>query len=151
MFTSRDEYWMKQALALAERAKQANEVPVGVVIVLNDDLIAEGFNCPISTRDPTAHAEIVALRKAAEKIGNYRLLNTTLYVTLEPCIMCAGAMVHARIKRLVYGAADPKAGAIVSMSGMLDLSYLNHRVEHTGGLMAAECGEILSNFFRERR
>lgn len=151
MFDSRDEYWMKQAILLAESAKQAGEVPVGAVVVLNDAIIAEGYNRPISTRDPTAHAEIVALRTAAEKMGNYRLLNTTLYVTLEPCVMCAGAMVHARVKRLVYGAADPRAGAIVTMSSVVDLPFLNHRIEHAGGVLAGQCSELLSSFFRERR
>lgn len=151
MFTARDEFWMQQALTLAQKAKEVGEVPVGAVVVLNDELIAEGFNSPISTRDPTAHAEIVVMRKAAEKIGNYRLLNTTLYVTLEPCMMCAGAMVHARIGKLVYGATDPRAGAVVTMARMLDQSFLNHKVMHAGGLMAEACGGVLSSFFRERR
>lgn len=151
MFSSCDEYGMQQALMLAERARQAGEVPVGAVLMFNDEVIAEGYNCPISTCDPTAHAEIIALRNASKTIHNYRLLDTTLYVTLEPCIMCAGAMVHARIKRLVYGATDPRTGAIVSRAQVLDQSFLNHRVEHSGGLLAAECGELLSQFFRERR
>ncbi|VVC76294.1 tRNA-specific adenosine deaminase [Aquicella siphonis] len=151
MFSSQDEYWMRQALMMAEDARQAGEVPVGAVLVLGDEVIAQGFNCPISRLDPSAHAEMIALRRGAEKISNYRLLHTTLYVTLEPCIMCAGAMVHARIQRLVYGALDPRAGAVVSRARILDQEFLNHRVEYAGGLMAAECGEILTAFFRERR
>lgn len=151
MLTDRDEFWMQHALKLAEIASQNGEVPVGAVLVLNDEVIGEGFNCPISMNDPTAHAEIVAMRQAAQKINNYRLINTTLYVTLEPCIMCAGAMVHARIKRLVYGAEDQKAGAITSMAHMLNLPYLNHHVEHVGGLMRESCGMILSRFFQARR
>lgn len=143
--------WMQHALKLAERAQQEGEVPVGAVLVLNGELIAEGWNRPIAAHDPTAHAEIMALRAGAEKLGNYRLNDTTLYVTLEPCVMCAGAMVHARIKRLVYGAHDPKAGAIQSIFNILDSIRLNHRVEHAGGLLAAECGAILSRFFEMRR
>jgi tRNA(adenine34) deaminase len=151
MFTSRDEYWMGQALAMAESAKQAGEVPVGAVLVLNDELLVQAYNSPITDCDPSAHAEMAVLRKGGQALGNYRLLNTTLYVTLEPCFMCAGAMVHARIKRLVYGASDLKAGAVQSMCQCLDYSFLNHRVEYVGGLMAAKCGNLLSDFFRERR
>jgi len=151
MFTTRDEYWMQQAFQLAKMAAEADEVPVGAVLVLDDAIIADGYNCPISTRDPTAHAEIIALRKGAEKIGNYRLVNTTLYVTLEPCIMCAGTMVHARIKRLVYGAADPKAGAIQSKAQVLDKPFLNHRVVYAGGLLAEQCSQMLSRFFQDKR
>ncbi|MBX3710175.1 MAG: tRNA adenosine(34) deaminase TadA [Gammaproteobacteria bacterium] len=150
-FSSNDEHWMQRALALAHHAKQAGEVPVGALLVMNNEVLAEGYNCPISMHDPSAHAEIMVIRKAAEKIGNYRLLSTTLYVTLEPCIMCAGAMVHARINRLVYGAADLKAGAIISKMAVLEASFLNHHVEYTGGLLAEQCGAILSDFFRERR
>lgn len=151
MFTNQDEYWMQQALQLAMLAAAAEEVPVGAVLVLDDAIIAEGYNCPLSTHDPTAHAEMIALRKGAEKIGNYRLVNATLYVTLEPCIMCAGAMVHARIKRLVYGATDPKAGAIQSKAHILDKPFLNHRVAYAGGLLAAQCGQLLSRFFQDKR
>lgn len=151
MFTARDEFWMRSALLLAEHAEKNNEVPVGAVLVLDDCAISDGYNRPISTHDPCAHAEIIALRAGAEKIGNYRLINATLYVTLEPCIMCAGAMVHARIKRLVYGATDPKAGAIISMSHILDQPFLNHRIDHIGGLLAEQCACLLSDFFRERR
>lgn len=151
MFTNHDEYWMQRALELAGRAAQEGEVPVGAVLVLNDESIAEAYNAPISKHDPCAHAEILALRQGAEKIGNYRILNATLYVTLEPCIMCAGAMVHARIKKLVYGATDLKAGAIVSKAQIFAENFLNHKVEYAGGLLAQPCGEILSRFFQARR
>lgn len=146
-----DQYYMEQALALAEQAKQAGEVPVGALIVLDNEIIARGYNSPIGSHDPSAHAEIVALRKAAALIGNYRLLNTTLYVTLEPCLMCSGAMVHARIKRLVFGATDMRAGAVVSQVQSLDHTFLNHKVEYAGGVLKESCGKLLSDFFRERR
>lgn len=148
---SRDEYWMQRAIAQAEEAKRVNEVPVGAVLVRNDELIAEAYNCPIATHDPSAHAEMMVMRKAAEVIKNYRLLDTTLYVTLEPCLMCAGAMVHARIKRLVYGASDPRAGAIASRAKVLDHDFLNHRVEYAGNLLAEPCGYLLSEFFKAKR
>lgn len=151
MLTPQDEIWMRRALSMAEKARDAGEVPVGAVLVLDNEVIAQGFNCPISRQDPSAHAEMVVLRQGAEKIRNYRLLNSTLYVTLEPCIMCAGAMVHARVRRLVYGANDIRAGAVASCAQLLDQPFLNHRVEYAGGLLAAECGEILSAFFRARR
>lgn len=146
-----DEHWIRHALKLAERAQQEGEVPVGAVLVLNGEIIGEGWNRPIAAHDPTAHAEIMALRAGAEKLGNYRLNDTTLYVTLEPCVMCAGAMVHARIKRLVFGASDPKAGAIKSVFNILDSTRLNHRVEYVGGILAEECGGMLSQFFEARR
>lgn len=146
-----DTDWMQYALKLAERAQQEGEVPVGAVLVLNDEIIGAGWNRPIAAHDPTAHAEIMALRAGAEKLGNYRLNNTTLYVTLEPCVMCAGAMVHARIKRLVFGASDPKAGAIKSVFNILDSARLNHRVEYVGGILSDECGAMLSRFFEARR
>ncbi len=146
-----DTDWMHHALKLAERAQQEGEVPVGAVLVLNDEIIGEGWNRPIAAHDPTAHAEIMALRAGAAKLGNYRLNNTTLYVTLEPCVMCAGAMMHARIKRLVFGASDPKAGAIISVFNIFDSSKLNHRVEYVGGILSDECGAILSRFFEARR
>lgn len=148
---SDDLFWMQRAIQLAEEAAMAGEVPVGAVVVLDGQVIGEGSNRPISHHDPSAHAELVALRQAAEKIGNYRLLDTTLYVTLEPCMMCAGAMVHARVKRLVYGALDFKAGVIQSKTALLDQSFLNHRVEHVGGVLAEQCGSLLSEFFRKRR
>jgi len=143
--------WMRHALKLAERAQQEGEVPVGAVLVLNGEIIGAGWNRPIAAHDPTAHAEIMALRAGAEKTGNYRLNDTTLYVTLEPCVMCAGAMVHARIERLVFGASDPKAGAIVSIFTILDSGALNHCVRHTGGVLSDECGAMLSRFFEARR
>jgi len=148
---TKDEYFMQRALSLAEEAKRMAEVPVGAVLVLNDEVIGEGCNSPIHLHDPTAHAEILAMRRGAANIQNYRLLNTTLYVTLEPCMMCAGAMVHARIGRLVYGAADKKTGTIDSVAHSLDQPFLNHRVEYTGNFMAEPCGALLSDFFRERR
>jgi tRNA(adenine34) deaminase len=148
---SRDEYWMQRAIAQAEEARRVNEVPVGAVLVRHDEFIAEAYNCPIATHDPSAHAEMVVMRKAAQIIKNYRLLDTTLYVTLEPCLMCAGAMVHARIKRLVYGAADPRAGAITSKQKSLEYDFLNHRIEYSGNVLAEPCGHLLSEFFRTRR
>ena len=150
-FSEKDEHWMRHALQLAERAAREQEVPVGAVLVLDDEIIGEGYNSPITHRDPSAHAEIIALRNGAKSISNYRLLNTTLYVTLEPCIMCAGAMVHARVQRLVFGAKDPKSGAIESASQVLDFPFLNHRVNYAGGLLADHCGRVLSNFFWDRR
>jgi len=147
----RDAHWMRYALELAERAAAEGEVPVGAVVVLDDKVIGEGWNRPISSDDPTAHAEIVALRAAAQAMGNYRLPKTTLYVTLEPCVMCAGAMVHARVARLVFGAFDPKAGAAGSVFDILGSERLNHRVAVEGGLLAEECGARLQAFFRERR
>jgi len=142
---------MRRALGLAERAQGMGEVPVGAVLVREDDVIGEGWNCPISTRDPTAHAEIVALRAAGARIGNYRLLDTTLYVTLEPCVMCMGALAHARIKRLVFGATDPKRGAAGSVLQLAGAEFLNHRIDAEGGVLAEECGRLLNAFFRERR
>lgn len=146
-----DHAWMAHALRMAHNARQVGEVPVGAILVVDQQLIAEAYNCPISTCDPSAHAEIVVMRKAAEALKNYRLMNATLYVTLEPCVMCAGAMVHARIQRVVYGAYDQKAGAVASRGSVLDLPHLNHRVQHLGGVMKEECGAVLSEFFKERR
>ncbi len=142
---------MQRALDLARYAEAAGEVPVGAVVVLNGEVIGEGWNQPIVTHDPSAHAEMVALRAAARQIKNYRLTGATLYVTLEPCAMCAGAIVHARIARVVYGAADPKAGAAGSVFSLLDSERLNHRAEVVGGVLAGECGEILRMFFQSRR
>lgn len=149
--TSQDEYWMQKALALANRAAQSNEVPVGAVLVLGDKLIGEGFNQPIQSHDPCAHAEILALRQGAETLQNYRLINTTLYVTLEPCPMCAGAMIHARIHRLVFAAKDPRSGAAGSIMNLLQDPHLNHRVLIEQGILAEPAGHLLRNFFRERR
>ncbi|OGT56001.1 MAG: hypothetical protein A3F43_00105 [Gammaproteobacteria bacterium RIFCSPHIGHO2_12_FULL_42_10] len=151
MTDDRDLYWMQQALLLAVDAGRRGEVPVGALLVLDEVSIGVGYNRPIGDRDPTAHAEIIALRDAAKKINNYRLLDTTLYVTLEPCMMCAAAMVHARIKRLVYGAPDPKAGAIVSQAQILDAPFFNHRVAYYGNLLAMPCGELLRTFFKAKR
>lgn len=142
---------MRRALALAGEAEAAGEVPVGALVVLDGEVIGEGWNRPISSHDPTAHAEIVALRDAADRMGNYRLTGATLYVTLEPCLMCAGAMVHARIGRLVYGAPDPRAGAAGTVFEVLESPALNHRVEVAGGVLAMDCGERLRAFFRARR
>jgi len=146
-----DEHWMRHALTLARRAEAEGEVPVGAVLVLGDDCIGEGRNCPISAHDPTAHAEIVALRAAAQRLGNYRLPGTTLYVTLEPCVMCAGALIHARVARVVFAASDPKGGAAGSVFEVLGTDRLNHRVEVQGGLLAEECASLLQDFFAVRR
>lgn len=148
---SRDAYWMSQALTLAHQAASDGEVPVGAVLVLNDTLVASASNCPIATLDPTAHAEIAVMRAGAKALRNYRLLDCTLYVTLEPCAMCAGAMVHARIKRVVYGAFDARAGAVSSRLSLLDEPCLNHRVTHHGGVLADDCAAVLSAFFKARR
>lgn len=142
--------YMEQALVLAQHAEEQGEVPVGAILVLDDEIIGQGWNQPISTNDPTAHAEIIALRQGAAKLNNYRLLNTTLYVTLEPCVMCIGAMLHARIKRLVFGTFDPKTGAVESVFNLLD-TKLNHQITYQGGILADKCGEVLSAFFKQRR
>ena len=146
-----DERWMRHALALAAQGAVVGEVPVGCVIVRDGMVLGEGWNRPIGAHDPTAHAEVVALRDAAARAGNYRLVDTTLYVTLEPCVMCVGAIVHARVARLVYGAADPKTGAIESVFRLLEGEHHNHRVAVTGGVLGAECGERLREFFRAKR
>lgn len=146
-----DELYMHRALELAACGEAEGEVPVGAVLVHDGRVIAETWNRPISLDDPTAHAEILALRAAGQALGNYRLPGTTLYVTLEPCAMCAGAMVHARVARLVYGAADPRAGAVDSTIGLLRTPGLNHRVAVTGGVLGPECGAGLQAFFRARR
>lgn len=147
----RDQYWMQQALLQAKQAELAGEVPVGAVLVLNDEKVADGFNQPILSSDPTAHAEVVALRNAGQLMQNYRLLNTTLYVTLEPCAMCAGAIIQARISRVVYGAYDPRAGAVTSVFQVFDEPCLNHRVEYQGGVLTERCSQQLKDFFRQRR
>ncbi|WP_024870940.1 tRNA adenosine(34) deaminase TadA [Tolumonas lignilytica] len=146
-----DSYWINHAIQLARRAEEAGEVPVGAVLVLDNQIIGEGWNLSISTHDPCAHAEIMAIRAAGEKVGNYRLLNSTLYVTLEPCVMCAGAMIHSRIARLVYGASDLKTGAAGSVFNILNDPRHNHVVEVTAGVCADICGQQLSDFFRRRR
>ena len=142
---------MRRALGLAQKAKDTGEVPVGALLVHNGAIIGEGWNQPIALHDPSAHAEMMALREAARKIGNYRLTGSTLYVTLEPCVMCAGAMVHARVQRLVFGASDPKAGAVSSVYDVIANPKLNHRIEWTGGVLEDECGKILRDFFKARR
>ncbi|BFO11425.1 tRNA adenosine(34) deaminase TadA [Serratia rubidaea] len=142
-----DDYWMRQALTLAQRAQEEGEVPVGALLVLDNQVIGEGWNRPIGRHDPTAHAEIMALRQGGAVLQNYRLLNATLYVTLEPCVMCAGAMVHSRIRRLVYGASDEKTGAAGSLVDILRHPGMNHQVEITAGVLAEECAATLSNFF----
>lgn len=146
-----DEDWMRYALELAERADKEGEIPVGAVLVQDNQVIAEGWNRPISTHNPTAHAEIMVLQQGGLALQNYRLLNTTLYVTLEPCVMCAGAMVHSRIQRLVYGASDLKTGAAGSLMDILGHPGMNHHVEVTAGILAEECSARLSDFFKRRR
>jgi tRNA(adenine34) deaminase len=146
-----DEQFMAQALKLAREAEGDHEVPVGAVLVADGKVIATGRNCPIGSHDPTAHAEIVTLRLAATRLHNYRLPGTTLYVTLEPCAMCAGAMVHARVERLVYGCTDPRGGAAGTIFNVVDSAALNHRIRVTGGVLAEECQAMLQAFFRTRR
>lgn len=145
------EAWMGLALEQAALGRAAGEVPVGAVVVYEDRAIGAGFNQPISTMDPTAHAEIVALRVAARAVGNYRLTGATLYVTVEPCLMCVGAMVHARIGLVVFGAPEPKAGALVSAASVHELPGLNHRLTVMGGVREEECRLTMQEFFRERR
>lgn len=146
-----DKEFMREALAEAEAACEDGEVPVGAVVVLGGDVIARGRNAVISSNDPTAHAEIVALREAARAVGNYRLTGATLYSTIEPCAMCAGTLVHARIARLVYGAPDPKAGAVETHFGICTTDFLNHQVSVEGGILEDECRRVLQSFFRDRR
>ena len=146
-----DEAFMRHALELARRAQAEGEVPVGAVVVLDEKVIGEGWNRPISASDPTAHAEVQAMRSAASARKNYRLIGATLYVTLEPCAMCVGAMFHARIRRVVYGAADPKTGAAGSTVDLFSQKSLNHHALVQGGVLAAECGALLSAFFASRR
>jgi tRNA(adenine34) deaminase len=143
--------FMARAMELARMAEAAGEVPVGAVVVRDGAIVGEGWNRPISTRDPSAHAEMIAMRSAATSLDNYRLLDTTLYVTLEPCSMCAGAMVHARVKRLVYAATDPRAGAAGSIFNIVQHAALNHRIETNAGLMAQDCATLLRQFFASRR
>jgi len=142
---------MRVALALAEQARGAGEVPIGAVVVRDGVVIGSGFNSPIGRHDPSAHAEILALRAAAAASGNYRLIGCTLYVTLEPCVMCSGAILHARIGHVVYGAPDPKTGACGSVLNLFADDRLNHHTAVTGGMLAEECGRMLKGFFQERR
>jgi tRNA(adenine34) deaminase len=143
--------FMREALALAAQAAAAGEVPVGAVVVKDGQIVGRGFNRPITSADPTAHAEIVALREACAALGNYRLPGCELYVTLEPCAMCVGAMVHARVARVVYGARDPKTGACGSIVDLPAIGHWNHHGVFTGGLLETECGRLLKDFFAERR
>ena len=145
------EEWMLAALVLARQAAQHDEVPVGAVVVRDNQIVGRGFNQPIGLQDPTAHAEVMALRDAAKNLGNYRLPECTLVVTVEPCTMCAGALVHARIKQLIFGAKEPRAGAICSSARVLDNSGLNHQVTVVGGVLERECKALISGFFHERR
>lgn len=146
-----DDYFMQKALRLAERAAEHQEVPVGAVVVLDGEIVGEGCNAPIGSCDPTAHAEVLAIRDACQRVGNYRLPEATLYVTIEPCTMCAGAIVHSRIKRLVFGAREPKAGAIVSQNQLLDHAAMNTSVEVTPDVLAEQCSALISSFFDLRR
>jgi tRNA(adenine34) deaminase len=146
-----DTDYMQQALILAAQAAEAGEVPVGAVVVKDGVIIGRGSNAPIARHDPSAHAEIQAMRDAATSLGNYRLTGCELYVTIEPCAMCAGAIQHARISRLVYGASDPKTGACGSVVNLMAEARLNHHTEVTGGILARECGQIMSDFFASRR
>jgi tRNA(adenine34) deaminase len=149
--SEQDDAWMRHALRLAQRAESLGEVPVGAVLVKDDVLLAEGWNSPIAYNDATAHAEINALREAGRRIGNYRLIDITLYVTLEPCVMCMGAIAHARVKRLVFGAYDPKRGAVCNALELASADFLNHKIDWQGGVLEAECSEILKEFFKLRR
>ena len=146
-----DEYWMAQALKLADQAEAEGEIPVGAIVVQDNTIIAQGWNRSICTHDPSAHAEMLAIRQAGQYLENYRMLDCTLYVTLEPCSMCAGLLVHSRIKRLVYGADDAKTGAVNSVINLVQHPQFNHQIEVTSGVLAQECGDKLSAFFKRRR
>ena len=150
-FSAEDTKWMSRCLELAQQAADIGEVPVGAVVVQDNGILGEGFNQPISTSDPCAHAEIQALRAAAQHQNNYRLPNATMYVSVEPCTMCAGALVHSRIQRLVYGALEPRAGAVVSQAQILDAAYLNHQVKHEGGCLSRQSSALMKAFFKARR
>jgi tRNA(adenine34) deaminase len=149
--TETDEAWMRYALRLAQRAEAQGEVPVGALLVKDERCIAEGWNSSISLHDATAHAEIIALRRAGQVLRNYRLINTTLYVTLEPCVMCMGAVCQARVKRLVFGAYDEKRGAVCHALNLTNAPFLNHRLAWTGGVLETDCSMLLKDFFRARR
>lgn len=151
MSRAADETFMRRALELAQAGAALGEVPVGAVVVKDGVIVGEGFNQPISAHDPTAHAEVVALRDAAKRLGNYRLVDCDIYVTLEPCLMCCGALVHARVREVIYGAEEPKAGSVRSRLNALEMPHLNYRVAARGGVLAAECSQVLSEFFRARR
>lgn len=146
-----DQFWMEQALGLAAKAQALDEVPVGAVVVLDNEIIGRGWNQPISSHDPSAHAEIMALRDAGQKVGNYRLINSSLYVTIEPCAMCAGALIHARVARVVYGAKEPKSGVAESNLQFFSQGFLNHQLELEGGVCEEACSDMIREFFRQRR
>jgi tRNA(adenine34) deaminase len=146
-----DEFWMDEALLAARQALDAGEVPVGAIVVLGDEIVGRGWNRNLSDHDPSAHAEIVALRSAGMAIGNHRLIGCELFATIEPCAMCAGAMIHARLRRLVYGVDDPKAGAVHSVMQVLNHPQLNHKMEVRAGVAAERCAELLQEFFKSRR
>jgi tRNA(adenine34) deaminase len=151
IFLQNDSAFMRQALDLAQQAASIEEVPVGAIVVANGEVIGRGFNCPIDSNDPTAHAEIVAMRDAAKNLGNYRLSGCELYVTIEPCTMCLGAMVHARIKRVIFGALESRAGAFASNPMLMDADHFNHKVEWSGGVLEQDCSELIKEFFKGRR
>jgi tRNA(adenine34) deaminase len=146
-----DELWMHEAIRCAQRALEAGEVPVGALVIQEGKIVGRGFNRTICNNDPTAHAEVIALREAGITVGNYRLSDCDLFATIEPCAMCAGALVHARIRRLIYGADDPKAGAVHSVMRVLNHPGLNHKIDVRAGVLAGQCAEILQEFFRTRR
>ena len=148
---SNDEFWMEEALRCAQRALEAGEVPIGAVVVCQNEIVGRGWNFNLTNSDPTAHAEMMALREAGKNVGNHRLSDCELFATIEPCAMCAGALVHARIKRLIYGADDPKAGAVHSVMQVLNHPKLNHQTEVRGGVLASRCADLLQEFFRQRR
>ena len=149
--SSNHERWMREALGLAQQAAEADEVPVGAIVVHNGEIIGRGFNQPIRSCDATAHAEIVAIRSASQFRNNYRLPGTTVYVTIEPCTMCLGAMIHARVDRLVFGATEPRAGAVVSQGSLLEAGHFNHQLSFIDGVLAEECSSLMQSFFRNKR
>ncbi len=150
-YSTQDKHWMQHALQCAVQAEAENEVPVGAVLVLDNTLISDSYNQLLKTHDPAGHAEIIALKRGGRILNNYRLLDTTLYVTLEPCVMCFGALIHARVKRVVYAAADPKAGCLGGMINLFDTAHFNHRFQFSGGLLGNEASQLLKQFFKKRR